>query len=88
MDTAKHLARSQDISTKVALVFQKRAKLAGERLAERVKQAVGGLTVLKAAEQYQVTAACQHSVAGNREQAGRVPVLIRTRLVGHTTLPP
>jgi pimeloyl-ACP methyl ester carboxylesterase len=39
MDTGKQLARSQDISTKVALVFQKRAKLARERFAERIRGA-------------------------------------------------
>jgi pimeloyl-ACP methyl ester carboxylesterase len=41
MDTGTQLARSQDISTKVSVVFQKRAQLANERLAERVKQAFG-----------------------------------------------
>jgi pimeloyl-ACP methyl ester carboxylesterase len=41
MDTAKQLARSQDISTKVSLVFQKRAKLAQERFVERLKKAYG-----------------------------------------------
>jgi pimeloyl-ACP methyl ester carboxylesterase len=39
MDSAKQLARSQDISTKVSLVFQKRAKLAGERFTDRLRQA-------------------------------------------------
>ena len=41
MDTAKQLARSQDISTKVSLVFQKRAKLAQERFVERLRKAYG-----------------------------------------------
>jgi pimeloyl-ACP methyl ester carboxylesterase len=39
MDTGTQLARSQDISTKVSVVFQKRAKLAQERFAERVREA-------------------------------------------------
>ena len=39
MDIGKQLARSQDISTKVSVVFQKRAKLAQERFAERVREA-------------------------------------------------
>src|SRR5512135_3223163 len=39
MDTGTQLARSQDISTKVSLVFQKRAKLAQERFAERLRRA-------------------------------------------------
>jgi pimeloyl-ACP methyl ester carboxylesterase len=39
MDAAKQLARSQDISTKVSLVFQKRSRLAQERFAERLRQA-------------------------------------------------
>jgi pimeloyl-ACP methyl ester carboxylesterase len=39
MDAAKQLARSQDLSTKVSLVFQKRARLAQERFAERLRQA-------------------------------------------------
>ena len=41
MDTAKQLARSQDISTKVSVVFQTRAKLARERFIERVRKAYG-----------------------------------------------
>ena len=41
MDAAKKLARSQDISTKVSLVFQKRARLAQERFAERLREAYG-----------------------------------------------
>jgi hypothetical protein len=41
MDTGTQLSRSQDISAKVALVFHKRAKLAQERFAGRVRQAVG-----------------------------------------------
>ena len=41
MDTGTQLARSNDIATKVALVFQKRAKLAQERFAERVRKAYG-----------------------------------------------
>src|SRR5689334_21028686 len=39
MDAGTQLARSQDISTKVSVVFQKRAKLAQERFAERVREA-------------------------------------------------
>jgi pimeloyl-ACP methyl ester carboxylesterase len=39
MDAAKQLARSQDISAKVSLVFQKRARLAQERFAERLRAA-------------------------------------------------
>jgi pimeloyl-ACP methyl ester carboxylesterase len=39
MDTGTQLARSQDISTKVSLVFQKRAKLAQTRFSERVRRA-------------------------------------------------
>jgi pimeloyl-ACP methyl ester carboxylesterase len=39
MDKGTQLARSQDISTKVSVVFQKRAKLAQERFAERVREA-------------------------------------------------
>jgi len=39
MHPGTQLAHSQDISTKVSLVFQKRAKLAGERFTERLKQA-------------------------------------------------
>jgi pimeloyl-ACP methyl ester carboxylesterase len=39
MDTGTQLARSQDISTKISVVFQKRAKLAQERFAERVRKA-------------------------------------------------
>jgi pimeloyl-ACP methyl ester carboxylesterase len=38
MDTGTQLARTQDISTKVSLVFQKRAKLAQERFSERVRK--------------------------------------------------
>jgi pimeloyl-ACP methyl ester carboxylesterase len=41
MDAAGKLARSQDISTKVSLVFQKRARLAQERFAERLREAYG-----------------------------------------------
>src|SRR5262249_31467187 len=41
MDSATRLARNQDISTKVALVFQKRAKLAQERFNERLCEAFG-----------------------------------------------
>jgi pimeloyl-ACP methyl ester carboxylesterase len=41
MDIGTQLARSQDISTKVSVVFQKRAKLAQERFAERMRQAFG-----------------------------------------------
>ena len=41
MDIGKRLARSQDISTKVALVFQKRAKLANERFGQRIRDAFG-----------------------------------------------
>jgi pimeloyl-ACP methyl ester carboxylesterase len=39
MDTGQQLARSQDVSTKVSLVFQKRAKLAYERFVERAQTA-------------------------------------------------
>jgi pimeloyl-ACP methyl ester carboxylesterase len=39
MDTGKRLARSQDISTKVSLVLQKRVKHAQEQFAERIKTA-------------------------------------------------
>jgi len=39
MKTAKQLARSYDISTKVSLVFQKRAQRAQEHFAERVRSA-------------------------------------------------
>ncbi len=39
MDAAKHVAKSYDISTKVSLVFQKRAKLAQERFNERMQKA-------------------------------------------------
>jgi len=39
MDTGTQLARSQDISTKVSVVFQKRANLARERFSERVRKA-------------------------------------------------
>ena len=42
MDAAKQLARSQDIATKVSLVFQKRTRLAQERFAERLRQAYTG----------------------------------------------
>ena len=41
MDAAGKLARSQDIATKVSLVFQKRARLAQERFAERLREAYG-----------------------------------------------
>ncbi len=40
MDAGTQLARSHDISTKVSLLYQKRAKLAQERYAERVQNAV------------------------------------------------
>ena len=40
MDTGKKLARSQDIATKVQVVFQKRAKVAQERFGERVRNAL------------------------------------------------
>jgi len=50
MDTGTQLARSNDIATKVALVFQKRATLAQERLAGRVRKAYGdNLTGMKPA---------------------------------------
>ena len=39
MDIGRQLASSQDISTKVALVFQKRAKIAQDRLGERLRKA-------------------------------------------------
>ena len=41
MDPAASLARNQDISTKVALVFQKRVKLAQERFNERLRGVFG-----------------------------------------------
>jgi pimeloyl-ACP methyl ester carboxylesterase len=41
MDTGKQLSRSYDTSTKVSLVFEKRANLAREHLVERVRQALG-----------------------------------------------
>ncbi len=41
MDTGTQLARSQDIATKVALIFQKRTKLAQERFSERIRKAYG-----------------------------------------------
>jgi len=48
MDNGTQLARSNDIATKVALVFQKRAKLAQERFAERLRKAYGdNLTGMK-----------------------------------------
>jgi pimeloyl-ACP methyl ester carboxylesterase len=50
MDTGTQLARSNDIATKVALVFQKRSKLAQERFAERIRNAYGdNLTGMKPA---------------------------------------
>ena len=39
MDPSKQLARSQDIATKVSVVFQTRAKLAQERFIDRVRKA-------------------------------------------------
>ena len=39
MDIGRQLASSQDISTKLALVFQKRAKIAQDRLGERLRKA-------------------------------------------------
>ena len=51
MDTAK-LTRSYDIAAKVALVLSKRAKIAQERLAERLQKAhadnVAGMTTVPA----------------------------------------
>jgi pimeloyl-ACP methyl ester carboxylesterase len=41
MDIGRQLAHSQDISTKVSVLFQKRAKLAQERFAEQLKEAYG-----------------------------------------------
>src|SRR6184192_2591926 len=41
MNAGKQLARSQDIATKVSVVFQTRAKLAQERFVDRVRKAFG-----------------------------------------------
>src|SRR4051812_28719002 len=39
MELDRQLARSQDISTKVSMVFQKRMKIAQEQLTQRLKEA-------------------------------------------------
>ena len=40
MDIGRQLSRSQDISTKVAVLFQKRAKVAQEHFAEQLETAL------------------------------------------------
>jgi hypothetical protein len=40
MDVRRHLSRSQDISTKASVLFQKRAKGAQQRFAEQLQKAI------------------------------------------------
>src|SRR5438045_738825 len=40
MDIGRQLSRSKDISTKVSVLFQKRAKIAQEHFAEQMQKAV------------------------------------------------
>src|SRR6266702_4157207 len=60
------------------------AALSGDLL-KQVKQVVGGLALLQAAEQDKVAVSGQNSVARNGEQAGRV---LAHAMLGHTSLPP
>ncbi len=60
-------------------------------LHEQVEQVIGCLAVLKAAEQDQVAAPGQHTVARNGEEPWRVPVataVLAAALFAHTSLPP
>ena len=51
MDTAKQLARSHEIGTKVALLYQRRTRNAMEQFRQRTSAAIGGMTAQAAGAQ-------------------------------------